>query len=293
MLVKTYTDLTLRTDSPCNRSELGIDKFICAHFHLDSDVSPLFPYINGVARSATYLEKPPYIRFMLDGFLCGLHPVHGVAALFKDRDQALDFLERLLVFLNDLDSRRNSLKPNYKTWNPAPVLDIFRILPQTNCRKCGYSTCMAFAAALSLEKTGADDCPGLARPISQQAVYPVVDKQGNLRSTVTIPIHGGKITDSRQEKPRFPQRPEKHPADLDWTGATGKGVRENSPFGLLTARELEVLRLLSQGATNLEISTQLEISPHTVKSHVIHIFNKLGVDDRTQAAVWALRHQLI
>ncbi|MDD5703823.1 MAG: LuxR C-terminal-related transcriptional regulator, partial [Dehalococcoidales bacterium] len=258
MLLKTYTDVSLRTDSPFNRHNLGIDKFICAHFHLDNDVSSLFPYINGLEPSATYLEKPPYIRFMLDGFLCGLHPDHGVAAIFADRDQALEFLEKLLDFLNDLDLRRHSLQPNYKTWKPVPVLDIFRILPQTNCRACGYATCLAFAAALSQEKTGADGCPGLARPMAQQAVYPVVDKQGNLRSTVTINVN---------------------------TGETGEGEREDPPDGLLSPRELEVLRLMSRGATNQEIAGALQISPHTVKSHVIHIFNKLGVDDRTQAAV--------
>jgi DNA-binding CsgD family transcriptional regulator/ArsR family metal-binding transcriptional regulator len=293
MLVKAYTDLSLRTDTPFKGNDLGIEKFICAHFHLDNDVSPLFPYINGVAPAATFMEKPPFIRFMLEGFLCGLHPHHGVAALFEDRDQALEFLERLLVFLNDLNSRRNSLKPNYKTWKPVPVLDIFRILPQTNCRKCGYATCMAFAAALSREKTPADGCPGLARPMAQQAVYPVVDKQGNLRSTVTIDISAGKIRDSLGKKQKYMEMWEKKLTDLGRAGETGEGVCKKSPTGPLTARELEVLRLLSQGATNLEISTHLKISPHTVKSHVIHIFNKLGVDDRTQAAVWGARHNLV
>jgi DNA-binding CsgD family transcriptional regulator/ArsR family metal-binding transcriptional regulator len=293
MLVKAYTGLSLRTDSPFSRHDLGVDKFICAHFHLDNDVSPLFPYINGVAPSATFMEKPPFIRFMLDGFLCGLHPHHGVAALFADRDQALEFLERLLVFLNELDSRRGSLKPNYKTWKPVPVLDIFRILPQTNCRQCGYPTCMAFAAALSLEKTAAAGCPGLARPMAQQAVYPVVDKQGNLRSTVTIHIDGGKPGNSLRQKRKYPRMPERKLAGPDRAGETREGVYQNSSSGPLTARELEVLRLMTQGATNLEISHQLQISPHTVKSHVIHIFNKLGVDDRTQAAVWAARHNFV
>jgi DNA-binding CsgD family transcriptional regulator/ArsR family metal-binding transcriptional regulator len=293
MLVKAYTNLSLRTDNPFDRHNLGVEKFICAHFRLDNDVSPLFPYINGVADAATFMEKPPFIRFMLDGFLCGLHPRQGVAALFKDRDQALEFLERLLVFLNDLDSRRQALKPNYKTWKPVPVLDIFRILPQTNCRQCGYKTCMAFAAALSQERTTADGCPGLASPMAQQAVYPVVDKHGNLRSTVTITINGGKTKESGEKKQRSIKMPEKKLTDLGWGGGAGEGAGEASASGLLTPRELEVLRLLTQGATNQEISTHLQISPHTVKSHVIHIFNKLGVDDRTQAAVWATRQNLV
>lgn len=61
----------------------------------------------------------------------------------------------------------------------------------------------------------------------------------------------------------------------------------------LTDRELGVLRLLIEGFTNNQISKLLQISTHTVKSHVISIFNKLGVNDRTQAAVLATRNKLI
>ena len=61
----------------------------------------------------------------------------------------------------------------------------------------------------------------------------------------------------------------------------------------LTQREGEVLRLLASGLTNREISQQLEISYETVKEHVQHILRKVGVVDRTQAAVWAVRKKLI
>lgn len=61
----------------------------------------------------------------------------------------------------------------------------------------------------------------------------------------------------------------------------------------LTQRESEVLRQLAYGLTNKEIAQALHISYETVKEHVQHILRKIGVTDRTQAAVWAVRKQLV
>ena len=61
----------------------------------------------------------------------------------------------------------------------------------------------------------------------------------------------------------------------------------------LTHRESEVLRQLAFGLTNKEIANALSISYETVKEHVQHILRKIGVSDRTQAAVWAVRKQLV
>ena len=61
----------------------------------------------------------------------------------------------------------------------------------------------------------------------------------------------------------------------------------------LTQRESEVLRQLALGMTNKEIAKALEISYETVKEHVQHILRKVGVSDRTQAAVWAVRKGLV
>ena len=61
----------------------------------------------------------------------------------------------------------------------------------------------------------------------------------------------------------------------------------------LTPREHEVLQLLALGQTNREIAHQLGISTGTVKVYVQHIFFKLGVTDRTQAAVQAVRLGLL
>jgi DNA-binding NarL/FixJ family response regulator len=61
----------------------------------------------------------------------------------------------------------------------------------------------------------------------------------------------------------------------------------------LTQRESEVLRQLAYGLTNKEIANVLHISYETVKEHVQHILRKIGVSDRTQAAVWAVRKELV
>lgn len=61
------------------------------------------------------------------------------------------------------------------------------------------------------------------------------------------------------------------------------------PFDPLSKREMEVLDCVTQGMSNKEIAVKLGISHQTVKNHVTAILRKLGVDDRTQAAVFALR----
>jgi DNA-binding NarL/FixJ family response regulator len=61
----------------------------------------------------------------------------------------------------------------------------------------------------------------------------------------------------------------------------------------LTHRESEVLEQLAEGLTNKEIAFALGISYETVKEHVQHILKKIGVSDRTQAAVWAVREGIV
>lgn len=60
----------------------------------------------------------------------------------------------------------------------------------------------------------------------------------------------------------------------------------------LTKRELDVLRLISEGCSNKKISDELSISERTVKNHISHIFRKIDVEDRTQAAVFAIRNKI-
>lgn len=69
-------------------------------------------------------------------------------------------------------------------------------------------------------------------------------------------------------------------------------VRQPAP-PTLSARETEVLRLVARGLTNADIGKQLFISEATVKTHLLRVFNKLDVADRTAAVTTAMRHNLL
>lgn len=69
--------------------------------------------------------------------------------------------------------------------------------------------------------------------------------------------------------------------------------RADDPTAELTARELEVLRLVAAGKPNKEIATELSISERTARTHVSRILRKLRLSSRTQAALWAVREGLV
>ncbi len=273
MLIRGYSEYSLTQAGI--RSNLDPLLNYGAYFKLENDVSEIFPFLNAEIEHARLFDNPEHIQFMFGMSKCTVYPLEVIAVPFSSEKDALRFIDALINLFNDLYVKKDSIKPNYKKFKSVSVLDVFKLLPGTNCRECGFTTCMAFAAALTQSKTGPDQCPYFAEPISKNAIYPVHDKDGNLVSTVSIEI----------DSPKKENRDRKNRVSLK---VSATGVQAN-----LTSREVEVLCFVAKGSTNTEISTKLSISHHTVKSHVVHIFNKLGVNDRTQAAVWAAQNNIL
>jgi DNA-binding CsgD family transcriptional regulator/ArsR family metal-binding transcriptional regulator len=279
--------------TPSGKDWYADETILVAGVLFERDVSSLFPYLNAELNRTVYLKQPPFIRFRFDDILCALHPFYLAAFPFSDRFQAESFVARLLEFINGVHERRGVIRPNHKTHNPVSVVKILKLLPKSNCGRCGYTTCVAFAAAVRTARAIPYQCPDLAAPLTEKAVYPVYDDQGNVVDRIDLDIDttlAGKVLARQKEtieelRQRLSSFENMHANPVP---------KYDPPFGLeLSSREMEILRLIAHGATNTEVSQLLSISPHTVKSHVIHIFNKLGVNDRTQAAVWAARQGLI
>ena len=293
MLINGYSDLSVSRAGV--RSDIVCDLKWGAYFKFDSDIRKLFPYINAAVSGARYRQRPLHVSFEYKQVQCTLYPQEAMAAPFSGRETAVEYINALICFLNELYDRRNQLEPDHRRRHePASIVDIIKALPRTNCQKCGYATCMAFAAALRKGESQPHICPDFASPIAIYAVYPVFGSDGTLTSTFTIESEGAADHNYLNSRPEQKITAAHHPRYGEYNQQMplydSTGIRIQTD---LTSREIEVLRHVAEGASNPEISERLHISPHTVKSHIIHIFNKLNVNDRTQAAVWATRNQVI
>ncbi|MEW6719752.1 MAG: LuxR C-terminal-related transcriptional regulator [Thermodesulfobacteriota bacterium] len=123
--------------------------------------------------------------------------------------------------------------------------------------------------------------------------YPIFDRNGEVVRAIQIMIDITKRKTNTTRQQRYIDSLETTIREI-----SGKHVQMLLEYGEkkgetpLTERETEILGLVANGFTNVEIGEVLSISPHTVKSHVTNMFEKLGVKDRTQAAVWAVRHKV-
>lgn len=125
--------------------------------------------------------------------------------------------------------------------------------------------------------------------IDDEKIYPVIEagafsyllktsRAGEIASAIRAAVRGQPVLESQvasRMMNRFRQQ-----------------RREPAPHESLTEREMEVLKLIAKGKSNQEVADELFIGIKTVKFHVTNILAKLGVEDRTQAAIYAFKHGL-
>lgn len=172
-------------------------------------------------------------------------------------------------------------KPCYRVWRrretPCPVC-LLKIVSDTK-KPCIMERWL--------------DLPNKERRYAEVKAYPILDEDGSVKHIfeIIIPITDKKKDEKKRKK--YIESLEETLRELNATGNIdhGKSAAEGRDIAL-TLREQEVLRLITRGFSNREIADILCISPDTAKTHVRNIFSKLGVTDRTQAAVWATSHNL-
>lgn len=95
------------------------------------------------------------------GFIT-LYPRRVMITQVADVEEGLTLLAATRDLLNRTWARRDQIQPRHEGRNVPRPLDIYELLPRTNCRACGEATCMAFAFALLEARRYPEDCPSLA-----------------------------------------------------------------------------------------------------------------------------------
>ncbi len=127
-----------------------------------ADISPVFPYVNAELGGWEYDQQHQTLMLKLsDGKWITLH-AHKIAFRgMKDLDEAHALVAWITRQINEIYRRRQQITPRFTSQAGLKVIMILKNLPMTNCKACGYATCMAFATALREGETTPQACPPL------------------------------------------------------------------------------------------------------------------------------------
>jgi ArsR family metal-binding transcriptional regulator len=127
--------------------------------HLDDDISEVLPYLNAILGGDTYIKNPPSVTFKPQGKLITVHGDKIAVNALRDEEEAHHILTWLKQEINEAWENRENITPKYDGKAKPHILDIYKLLPKTNCRRCGQPTCMMFASLATEGIKGYGDCP--------------------------------------------------------------------------------------------------------------------------------------
>ena len=115
---------------------------------ISDEIHEVFPYLNAMIKGCIYNHPALTLTIKKDGKLFTLHAHHITLAKIEDEKEAEEILGWLKDLINDTYENRAKIEPNYSMAAELKALDIFKLLPGTNCKKCGEPSCLAFAVKL-------------------------------------------------------------------------------------------------------------------------------------------------
>ena len=158
MLIERY-DLEVFTPA----CDPGAERY-AARARLKTDISEILPYLNATLRGAIYLPTANALTWKKGGHSIAFHSYEIAVSNLEDRDGAEQELKRLIDLANRTWERRTEITPDATTRQRPTPLAIYKLLPNTNCKRCGEPTCYTFALKLATAQKNLSECPSLAEP---------------------------------------------------------------------------------------------------------------------------------
>jgi ArsR family metal-binding transcriptional regulator len=161
MLLQAYRQRFVRPPNPTAQH-------LRCFAHLDDDIGEVLPYLNTVLKGYRYYPEPPSLTLKFQGKLITLTSREIAINMVKDEAEAEDILAWLKKEINGTWARREEIQPSFVVAAPPRIMEIFKLLPKTNCGSCGQPTCLVFAVGVSQGCQGPDNCPPLAQENRQR-----------------------------------------------------------------------------------------------------------------------------
>lgn len=152
MLLTGYTKEIFRPE--CNPS---FESVHCLA-HLNEDIGEALPYLNAVLGGSQFCADPPFVMFHHQNRIIRVGAREIAINALADEAEADKVLSWLKNEINDAWEKRDSITPCYKGKEKPLLMEILKLLPRTNCRKCGLPTCMVFAAQVREGGRGIESC---------------------------------------------------------------------------------------------------------------------------------------
>lgn len=158
MLIEKY-DLEVFTP-PC---EPGAERY-AAIARLTTDISEVLPYLNATLRGAVYHRSANALTWKKGGHNLVFHAYEIGTSDVEDREAAIKEVEGLVKLVNRTWERRAEITPDSETHQRPTPMAVYKLLPQTNCKRCGEPTCFTFALKLVVSQKAISACPVLFEP---------------------------------------------------------------------------------------------------------------------------------
>jgi len=133
---------------------------------LDNDISKVLPYLNTILRGHQYFPETPSLTLKYQDRLITLYAREIHINIVKDAEEADFILTWLQKAINQTWREKDAIKPSWESSRPPAMLPILKLLPRTNCRQCGESTCLVFAGMVAAKEKNPSDCPAID-PVSR------------------------------------------------------------------------------------------------------------------------------
>ena len=156
MLIEEY-DLEVFTP-PC---EPGAERFSTIA-RLVTDICEVLPYLNATLRGAVYIPAAAAVTWKKGGHNIAFHARQIAVSNVPDREAAIQEVEGLIKLVNRTWERRAEIEPDHETHQRPGLMDVYKLLPRTNCKACGEVSCFVFANKLVAGQVRLQDCPVLS-----------------------------------------------------------------------------------------------------------------------------------